>query len=408
MMMPHSFDIVIIGNSAAGLQAMRTIRRHSRLVSVAVIDREEAPAYSRVLTPYYVGGKTTRENLFIVEEEFYRKMGVTPLFGKAAVGIDPDRHEITLEDGMVIRFGKLLIAAGAEARQLPTSSGRVCILRHMADADRLRGLLEGARSITAVGAGLVSVPCLSHAGTEVEKHLVVGSDRVFSRVVDTETAEVLAEHFRAAGVFLHLRNDVVEMKEGERLELTLASGTVIQSDLLIVGKGVVPNTAFAREAGLMVGEGIIIDERCRTSRPDIYAAGDVAEGPDFVTGEKTVQGNWVTAVEQGEAAALNMLGLPCSYEGSLKNNITEVFGMEVAAVGYCRDDAPRSVSTRNALGGRFRKVFLDKKDRIIGAALVGETNDAGVWYQMIRTRTVFPGPALLQGTASHAALISRQ
>lgn len=405
--MPRHFDIVIIGNSAAGLQAIRTIRRHSRRVSVALVDREKVPAYSRVLTPYYVGGKTPRENLFIVDKAFYDDMGVTLLLGRGATGLEADGHEVTLEDGEKVRFGKLLLATGAEARRLPASSPRVCTLRHMDDADRLRRFLDGARTVTAVGAGLVSVPCLSHTPPEVEKHLVVGSDRVFSRVVDGETAEVLAAHFRQAGVALHLQNDITEIREGERLSLTLASGEHMDSDLLVVGKGVVPNTLLARLSGLDAGEGITIDEYCRTSHPDVYAAGDAAEGRDFVTGETTVQGNWGTAVEQGEVAALNILGLPCAYEGSLKNNITEVFGVGIAAVGYCRDDAPRSVSARSPLCGTFRKVFLDEKERVIGAALVGRTDDAGVWCQMVRTRAAYPGGALLEGTASHAALLSR-
>ena len=405
--MQQSFDIVIIGNSAAGLQAIRTLRRHSRTVSVALIDLEDCPAYSRVLTPYFVGGKTEKSNLFIVDRAFYADMGVTPLLGQAAVGIDPERHQVQLADGSTVRFGKLLIAAGGEARSFAGATPRVCTLRHMADAEKLGTLLASARSVTALGAGLVSVPVLSHLPLGVERHLVVGSGRVFSRVVDAESAALLEEHFLEAGVVLHKRDDITKVTAGERLELTLASGGRITSDVLVVGKGVTANMGLAREAGLPVGDGILINEYCRTGHPDIYAAGDAAEGKDFVTGQKTVQGNWMTAVEQGENAAQNMLGLTSVYAGSMKNNITEVFGLDVAVIGYCLDDAPRTVSAGNRFTKRFRKVFLDEQDRLIGASLIGETNDSGVYYQMVRGRMSFPGARMLQGENRHAGIMQQ-
>ncbi|GFO67928.1 pyridine nucleotide-disulfide oxidoreductase [Geomonas limicola] len=398
------FDIVIIGNSAAGLQAIRTLRRLDRRVSLALIDREPRPAYSRVLTPYFVGGKTSRDNLFIVEESFYGEMGVTPLLGATAASLDPERHKVRLTDGREIGFGKLLLATGGEARPLKGATERVCTLRHLADADRMRALSASARCVTALGAGLVSVPVLSHLAPGVERHLLVGSDRVFSRLMDAESALLLEEHFARAGVQLHKRDDVVEINEGERLELRLASGITIPSDLLVVGKGVRPNTDLAQAAGLSCVDGVRIDDFCRTSHPDVYAAGDVAEGKDLVTGEPTVQGNWITAVEQGEHAALNMLGLSCAYRGSLKNNTTEVFGLEVAVLGYCQDDAAQTVSWGSRFSGRYRKAFLDEQGRLIGASLIGETNDAGVYYQMILGRMRLPSRRMLEGEGRHAAI----
>ncbi|WP_246014708.1 NAD(P)/FAD-dependent oxidoreductase [Geomonas oryzae] len=399
------FDIVIVGNSAAGLQAIRTIRRHNRTVRVALVDREACPAYSRVLTPYFIGGKTPRENLYIVDLPFYDGMGVTTFFGKSAVSLDPERRELGLSDGTTLRFGSLLLAMGSEARPFKTGSRRISTLRHMADAEKLASLLQPARSVTALGAGLVSVPVLSHLSRDVERHLIVASGRIFSRLLDAESAALLEEHFGTAGVTLHKHDEIAEVREGERLQLTLASGGTLATDALVVGKGVIPNTRLAAGAGLAVKDGILIDARCRTSIPNVYAAGDAAEGKDFVTGETTVQGNWITAVEQGEVAACNMLGLEHVYEGSMKNNITEVFGLEVAAIGFCSDEAPRSIVHGSPAAGRFRKVFLDERDRVIGAVVVGETNDSGLYYQMVRARLPFPGKRALQGENRYAGFM---
>ncbi len=405
--MAEIYDFVVIGNSAAGLQALRTLRKHNRDASVAIIDREDHPAYSRVLTPYYIGGKTGRDNLFIVGHDYYRSERINTLFGISVVALDLAGHSLELADGRRVGYGKLLLAIGAEARTLAVTSARACTLRHLADAEKLESLMHGARSITAIGAGLVSLPLLSHAPESAEKHLVVGSNRIFSRVVDAEASEILEERFQKCGLQLHKQNDILAIDEGERLELTLASGGHLVTDMLIIGKGVTPNTQLARAAGLLVRDGIVVDDYCCTSHPDVYAAGDAAECKDFVSGEPTIQGNWMTAVEQGENAALNMLGLTCAYEGSLKNNITEVFGVDIAAIGYCQDDASQIVCTYDPAILRYRKIFLNERRRVIGAVLIGETNDAGLYYHWIRTQSVFPGEEALYRTNTYASFLQR-
>lgn len=405
--MAETFDYVIVGNSAAGLQALRTLRKFSTDASVAIIDREDLPAYSRVITPYFVGGKTGRDNLFLVDRDYYRQPGVTTLFGRNVVTLDVEGHQLELDDGSSVTFGKLLLATGAEARQLAITSDRSSVLRHMADAEKLVELMRNAKSITAIGAGLVSLPLLSHAPASAEKHLVVGSNRILSRMVDAETSAILEKRFTENGLHIHKQNDIVSIEEGERLQLQLASGDSLTSDMLIVGKGVAPNCSLASAAGLKIDYGILIDDYCCSSHPDIYAAGDAAEGKNFVTGEPIIQGNWMTAVEQGENAALNMLGKVCAYDGSLKNNITEVFGVDVAAIGECMDDNTQSVSFHDQNTGRFRKVFLNDQQQVIGANLIGETNDSGLYYHWIRTRSRFPGQQVLTGTNSYARFQQR-
>lgn len=405
--MAQTFDYVIVGNSAAGLQASQTLRKHDRQSSVAIIDREDLPAYSRVLTPYFVGGKTERNNLFIVDHDFYQQAGISTLFGRTVLSLDADGRQLELDDGSRVTFGKLLLATGAEARQLEVASERSSVLRHMEHAEQLTEMMQEARSITAIGAGLVSLPLLSHAPESAEKQMVVGSNRILSRMVDAEASALLEERFAAKGLKLHKQNDILAIEEGDRLRLQLASGDHLTTDMLIVGKGVEPNSELARAAGLHVNFGVMIDDHCRTSHADIYAAGDAAEGKDFITGEPVIQGNWMTAVEQGENAALNMLGMECAYAGSLKNNITEIFGVDVAAIGACLDDAVPSVCDHDSKTGRFRKVFLNERNQVIGAILIGETNDAGMYYKWIRTRTPFPGGSVLRGTNTYAGFLQR-
>jgi NAD(P)H-nitrite reductase large subunit len=400
------YDIVIIGNSAAGISAIKKIRTYSKDVSVALIDRENRPAYSRVMTPYFVGNKIPKEGLYIVDNDYYDNLGIKTFFGLIAEEIDSDKKMIRLSNGDNLEFDKLLIATGAEATKINVESKYSSCLRHMSDAEKLYDSFKSAKSVTAIGAGLVSVPVLSHLKDDVEKNLIIGSKRIFSRVVNKEAAEIIENSFIQKGVNIYKSDDIESFTENDRLNLKLKSGKNIDTDMLVVGKGVTPNVDIAKNAGLDVNDGIVINEFSQTSMEDIYAAGDVAEGIDFITGEKLIQGNWMTAVEQGEIAALNMLGFKTDYEGSLKNNITEVFGVEVAVVGYYYDDAPNSETYYNELTGIYRKVFLDENNVVIGATLVGDTNDSGLYYHMVKTREKFGNTSILSKFNNYARIIN--
>lgn len=380
-----TYDIVIVGNSAAGLTALKTVRKLSRTVSIALVDREALPAYSRVLTPYYIGGDTSRENLFLVTMSFYDDAGVDTFLGRHAVSVDSGKRQVLLDDGTGLSYGNLLLATGAESKEVGIKHERVLGLRHLQDADKLRVLLEGAKSVVGLGAGLVTVPTLSHLAPDVKKSLVVSSDRILSRVLDKEGAVILEDRLKRQGIDIYKRDDIRDVRGAERLTVELASGNTLNADAVLVGKGVMPNTGLAREAGCKVDRGIVIDERCRTNVEGIYAAGDNAQGTDFITGQAVVQGNWMTAVEQGEVAAMNMLDKALRYSGSLRNNTTEVFGHDCAVVGYTGDDV-RTICYSQEDAGLYRKLFLDNKDRIIGVTMIGETNDAGIFYGIIRRR----------------------
>lgn len=387
--MKDKFDILIIGNSAAGISAIKTIRKLNKDVTLGLIDREDCPAYSRVMTPYFLGKKCGQDGLFIADEKFYKDNNVYTIFGEAAVKIDLDRRAVMLERGKAVYFDKLIIGTGAEATTIDVTSSRCSVLRHMKDALILDQLFKTAKSVTAIGAGLVSLPVLSHLDhidKNIEKNLIVASNRIFSRVLDKEASLILENKLTKKGLNIYKNDNIVSYEEKDRLHLTLKSGKTIATDTLLVGKGVIPNIKIAKDAGIDCNYGILIDDCCMTNVDGVYAAGDVAEGKDFITGEKLIQGNWITAIEQGEVAALNALGYRTIYDGSIKNNTTEVFGYDIAVIGYYQDDAPKTETYYNEFTAKYRKIFLDSDDTIIGVTMLGNTNDAGVYYDMIRTR----------------------
>ncbi len=380
------YDVIIIGNSAAGLSAIKTIRSIDKKVSVAVFDKEDEPAYSRVLTPYYAGFDIDRDHLYIVDKSFYKKIGIDAYLGCEVFKVDPAKKEIYTKDN-VYTYKYLLLSVGAFAKKSTVKHEKVLTLRNISDVDKLHDLFLHAKSVAALGAGLVSLPTLSHLKDDVKKHIIVSSGRVFSQVVDETASYILEEAFNKKNVEIHKHDDVESASDNKdgSIRLKLKSNNTIDCDCLLVGKGVVPNIDFLK-GELELDRGIIIDEYCKTSAQDVYAAGDCAQGKDFVTGKSVIQGNWITAVEQGIVSAKNILGLKVAYEGSIKNNTTEVFGIDVAVVGYNKDDAA-NIEFYDPSRTFYRKLFFDNYGVIIGATLIKDTNDAGLYYNLIKTRT---------------------
>ena len=380
-----TYDIVLLGNSASVLSFINTFRKFDKEKSILLIDREELPAYSRVLTPYYISGKYSRDDMFIVDFNYYKEKNVDLMLGETVSYVDFNKRTVFTESGKEIGYTYLFIGLGAEARKSGFESDRVLTLRHLSDADRIKKYFSNVKSVVGYGAGLVTLPLLSHLKDDVEKHLLVSSNRIFSRVLDEESSFVLEEKIKRKGVKIHKKVDVKNVETNDRVVISFGNPEKLSTDLIIVGKGVVPNTHLFKDKDIEIGWGVKIDRFAKTNIENVYAGGDIAQDFDFITRDDVTQGNWITAVEHGEIAAKNIAGICEEYEGSLKNNTTEIFGVEVAVVGYTGDDV-KSIKYENRLADIYRKVFVDDEDRVIGAVLINETNDAGVYYGLVKRR----------------------
>ncbi len=406
--------LLILGNSAAGLSALQAIRRRDQRAEVTLVDREKHPAYSRVITPYYVGGKIERDKLFLYQKDFYGRLGVRALLGEEAVALEPERRRLILKGGRELAFDSLLIAVGAYAVK-PDIKGidspGVCRLRSLADAEELRERAREAKAMVAMGGGLVSLPTLNHLLDGKRRlSLVVTSRQILSRMLDEEGASLIEEEMKRKGVELHKGRDVVEIeKMNGRLRLALDNGEELTADLLLVGKGVLPDVDFLRTSGLEVRTGVIVNRRMQTNFPYIFAAGDAAEGEEFFTGSRVIQGIWTTAVEQGAVAGANMAGRAVDYEGSIKLNVTTLFGLSAAALGLWGGEGLKAYTFLDRPRGLFRKLCLDGQGRVVGALMVGEIGDSGVLHGLMRSRSQV-GPwvrSLLKGSVRYGRVFTR-
>ncbi len=385
--------IVIIGNSAAGLSAIENFRKIDQESKIVLIDREPYPAYSRVITPYFImGGIKGEEGLFLKDKGYYKKMGIKLLLGKAVSGIDTQKREILLEDGERQPFDQLLIATGSspvrpKIRGIKTEE--IGVLRDLSHARHLRELKPQIQKVLFLGGGLVTLQTLQALYRKGGQYtIVVKSNHLLSQTLDQEPSEFIERHLQRMGVRLIKGRDVVQIRrrKGSMIAI-LDDGQEIETDFVFAGKGVEPNIHFLKGSKIEVKRGILVNSNLETNLEGIYAAGDVAEAPDFFTQERVIYGLWPSAVEQGEIAGKNMAGARSSYPGNLRMNVTRIFAMPVASIGDFR--SPRVVESlikKDEKRGIYRKLCFDKDGILIGAILINQVEDLGVLRGLIQER----------------------
>jgi nitrite reductase (NADH) large subunit len=369
--------VVIVGNSAASLAALETIRRFDAGSPVTLVSDEAIPAYSRVLLPYLVSGE--RSDLSLRPPGYAQSLGARLLLGRRAVSVDGDA--LVLDDGTALPFERLLIATGSHAA-IPDIPGvrtpGVTALKNMSDAIEIRDHLAGARSAAIIGGGLICLLVVrAFLKLGLKLTIIVSSDRLLSRMLDDAGAAIVQERLAEAGVRILTRTDAagVSAKGGKLRSITTSSGEEIPVDIAVLAKGVRSNIDLAASAGVATGRGILVDQYARTNRPGVFAAGDCAEAPDsIVRGKRTICATWFEAVAQGETAAANMLlDMPRPTFGALKMNVmTEPADSSSRVFAATRD-------------GTYRKLIVSG-DRIVGAVLVGDVSEAGTIATLIRRR----------------------
>jgi nitrite reductase (NADH) large subunit len=329
--------VVIIGNSAAGLSALESLRRRDREATVTVVSSEGARPYSRVLLPYYLRGRIPRRGLFIRPEDHYRRLDARTAFGETVERVDAVEHEVVLGGGRSIVYDRLLLATGSRAGAPPIeglAGPGVQGFWTLDDAERLdRDLRPGAR-LMVLGAGFVALQVAWAAHRRGAAVTIVELEgRILPRVLDEEAARLLRAHIERTGVRIATSVCIsgVERACGE-LCCTAAGSDTYEADIVIVATGVLPNDGLLPEAVSARGPGLEVATTMETAVADVFAAGDVARAPMW-DGAAGVLALWPVAVAQGRVAGANLAGAGLEYEGGLSANVTELFGVTVASVG---------------------------------------------------------------------------
>jgi 3-phenylpropionate/trans-cinnamate dioxygenase ferredoxin reductase component len=361
---------IIVGASLAGAKAAEELRERGFQGRVVLIGSEPERPYERPpLTKDYLRGESERDKTFVHDPGFYDERGIELLNGVTATGIDPAHSKLTLEDGRVLEYDQLLLTTGAEPRRIPVSGAAldgIHYLRTLGDSTVLRERLNAGGRVAVVGAGWIGSEFAASArqrGLEVTliDPLELPNARVFGPEVGSFYRDVHAQH----GVEL-LLGDGVESFEGDGAvrRVKTSSGKTVQCDFAVVGIGVVPRVDLARDAGLEVDDGIVVDEHLRSSVPNILAAGDVAGAWHPFLEQRVRVEHWANALNQGPAAARSMLGNEAPYD-RLPYFYSDQYDVGMEYSGHARD-WDRVVIRGDRDSGEFIAFWLHQRRVVAG------------------------------------------
>ncbi|HWR28955.1 MAG TPA: FAD-dependent oxidoreductase [Negativicutes bacterium] len=378
---------IIIGQGAAGTHAAMELRRIDPGLPITVLTDEADSFYSRIDLPEVVAGSLSAEECKLKAQEDFQAEGIVCRPGETVTAIHLAEGFVELAGGEKLAFHRLLIASGSAPVKPPIpgiESPGVHVLWTLEQARRLADAANQSHQAIVLGAGLIGLKtALALAKRGVPVRVIECMDRILPKQLDEEAATIVTAALSAHGVEVMTNVSVKSFKQGTdgRLSCVLLSNGELPCDLAVVASGVRPNLALAKASGIEVRRGITVDACLRTSAPNVWAAGDVAEVTDLLSGEPVVPAAWPVAVSQGVAAARNMAGATMIWEPTIAMNSVEVAGMPLVSVGVL-EATPTDETLTCRYGDNYRRVVLrDKKVR--GILCIGDIRSAGVLTGLI-------------------------
>ena len=371
---------LIIGGGTAGMNAMRTIREEERERSEITLVSAEKP-YSRMVLPYYLDRSIAESHVFTATAAVLAQWGVKAHVGRRASHLDVKANVCTLDDGTRVEYDDCLIATGSSPVRPPIPGADGAGVHSFWTMDQCRHLIAQTTPgshVVMVGAGFISFTILNSILALGAKLTIVEiAPRILPRMVDATGAELTERWLRQHGVAVRAGAKLTKIEDARgRKRLRFAAGPDITADVVIMATGIRANLEWLKDAGIIVNRGILVDERLRSNVPNVYAAGDVAEGRNLIGGQPDVHAIEPTAQEHGRIVGANMAGKDTRYHGSLLMNIVEVCHLDIASFGAWDDAKAEAVSALKADRPAYRKLLFTG-DRLTGAIILGRSSD--VW-----------------------------
>jgi 3-phenylpropionate/trans-cinnamate dioxygenase ferredoxin reductase subunit len=374
---------VIVGASLAGAKAAETLRTEGFDGRLIMIGAEGERPYERPpLSKDYLLGKAGRDTIYVHPPQWYPEHDVELRLGVAVTGIDPSAHEVTFADDSRTGYSKLLLTTGSSPRRLTVPGadlGGVLYLRSVQDSDRLKAAFRHASRVAIIGGGWIGLETAAAARSAgAEATVLEAAGLPVLRVLGREVAEVFANLHREHGVDLRTGVQVAEITGagGQADGVRLSDGSRVAADVVVVGVGIAPNTQLAAHAGLKVDNGVTVDERLRSSDPDIYAAGDVASAFHPLLAQHIRVEHWANALNQPQAAAKAMLGQDVAYD-RVPYFYTDQYDLGMEYSGYVAPGGYDQVVFRGDVPGREFIAFWVAGGRVLAGMNVNiwDVND---------------------------------
>jgi nitrite reductase (NADH) large subunit len=381
-----SEPLVIVGNGMAAARLVDELAKTSLgRYAVAVIGEEPRLAYNRVLLSSVLAGETGSHEIELRPADWWRHRGVTVRYGYRVSEIDTGRRELKIEGEESMEYSKLVLAVGSTPLRLNVPGADLAgvhTFRDTRDVDLLLTLAAAKKRVVVVGGGLLGLEAaygLAKAGAPVTLlHLM---DRLMERQLDAPAADLLKTLVERKGIRILLNASTARIHgEGHVEGVELADGSRIEADAVIFAAGIRPNIALAKDAGIAVNRGIVVNDEMQTGSPDIYALGECAEH------RGTCYGLVEPAYEQARVLARHLSGRPAAYQGSVVSTNLKVSGVSVFSAGdFMGGEGSESLVLSDRRRGTYKKLVI-AEGRLTGALLIGDTVDA-LWYlELIRNR----------------------
>ncbi|MCD8041211.1 MAG: FAD-dependent oxidoreductase [Clostridia bacterium] len=371
---------VLIGNSTAAVACIEGIRSVDSQGEITVISSEKHAAYGRPLISYYLLGRIKKENMDYRPADFYAKNGVDLMLGKTVTAIDSKNKTVTLDDGGTVPYDKLLVATGSRPF-VPPMQGLEDVKNKYSfmtydDMLALEAALSPDKNVLVIGAGLIGLKCVEGILQRVKSVTVVDmANRILPSILDEDGAKMVQKGLEQKGVKFYLNDSASSFNNNTAY---LKSGKEIAFDILVVAVGVRPNVELIKDIGGAVNRGIIVDERMQTYIPDIYSAGDCAEGYDSTAKQNRILAILPNAYFQGKTAGINMAGGDSSLTNAIPMNAIGFFDTHVLTAGIYEGECYADVSE-----DKYRKLFV-KDGKLAGFILINDFLRAGIYTSLIR------------------------
>ena len=331
-------NYLIIGSGVAGIAAIEAIRSIDSASPITLIGDDPYGFYSRPGLAYYLTGELHDQALFPRTADDLRKLNFRYLQGRVVRILRAD-HTLELEDRTRVSYDRLLIAVGAQALPLEVPGADldgVLKLDHMSDAKLMLKHARRGKTAVVVGGGITAlelVEGLRSRGMKV--HYLLRGDRYWSNVLDEQESRIIEHRLQEEGVVLHHHAEVIEVvgRNGKVSGVRLLNGKILTCDLVAYAIGIRPRVELAKQAGLAIDRGILVNEYLQTNDPAIFAAGDVAQAYDPLSGRSILDSLWTPARQQGYHAGLNMAGKKTAYLKAPPFNVTRLAGLTTTIIG---------------------------------------------------------------------------
>lgn len=376
-------NYLIIGSSVAATSCITAIREQDHKGTITVISQENEPCYSRPLISYYLMGKTNEERMVYRDDAFFTQHKVVLKKGVTAQNIDPTRHVVVTDKGE-FPYDRLLVATGSRPFVPPMQGldqvDEKYTFMTWEDARKLKKAAKKGKKVLIIGAGLIGLKC-AEGLQALDAHITVIdlAPRVLPTILDERGSEIVQKKLETEGITVHLGVSVANFEKNEAI---LTDGTRIPFAILVIAVGVRPNTQLVKNSGGAVNKGIVIDSHCKTTLPDIWAAGDCVESHDVSNGSDRILAIFPNASMEGETAGKNMAGEECETEVIIPMNATGLFGLHMITAGTYNGDEVKAEDEDS-----YKRLFV-KDGRLVGFILIGEAIDrAGIYTALVRNRT---------------------